>query len=354
MNHLSLDNFKWLQVEISAFCQAGCIDCNRWRPRGGYLDWSVGAPTTWQLNGDYAHMNSMYSVDRWHQHIKQFPDVRHLQFVGNMGDPMAHPHIVECYEIVKSLLPQCRLDMSTNGGLGQIETYQQLARLGVEITFAIDGLEDTNHIYRRGVEWHKVKQRFTAFIEAGGRAQWQWVDFPHTRHQIDTARQLAKDWGFDVFDVRTRYTQDKNFDRAIVEASVQPVDMKSRHQDLDHSHIDLDQQYQQMLQDRSHLEVEPRCVNVPDVDYHHPCPHINADGTLWPCCYTANLSFHASPEIKHWWKTISKHFPDHWNSLDHHTPQQILESEWWSQLLPNSWKNHTNVVCLEHCGRCIK
>lgn len=349
---ITTDNFKWLQVEISAFCQAGCIDCNRWRPRGGYLAWETGTPTEWQLNGDHPHMNSVYDVAVWRQHIQQFHSVRHLQFVGNMGDPMAHPHIVECCEIVRKHLPNCTVDISTNGGLGQIETYVKLANLGVEVTFAIDGLEDTNHIYRRGVDWHKAKQRFTAYIQAGGQAQWQWVDFPHTRHQIDTARQLAKQWGFNVFDVRPRYTPDQKFDSAIIAASSQPVDLRSRHQNLQQD--DLDQQYRHMLEEMSHLRVEPRCANVPDVDYYHPCPHINVDGTLWPCCFTANIPFHASPAIQHWWQKVSSNFPNHWNSLSHFTPQQILESEWWSQLLPDSWKTNTNRVCLEQCGGCIK
>ena len=45
--------------------------------------------------------------------------------------------------------------------------------------FAIDGLEDTNHIYRRNTDWVKIVQNATAYIAAGGRAEWDFIVFAH-------------------------------------------------------------------------------------------------------------------------------------------------------------------------------
>ena len=109
--------------------------------------------------------------------------------------------------------------------------FKQLAHMGAEISFAMDGLEDTNHIYRRGVDWNKVKTRFQTFIEEGGKAQWQWIEFPHNKHQIDEGRRLAEEWGFDSFDLRQRFTQDDLFDKSIVMASSQPVNLNSQHKE---------------------------------------------------------------------------------------------------------------------------
>lgn len=352
MKTLTEDNFNWLQVEISAVCQAGCIDCNRWRPQGGFDNWQPGQPTEWQLNSTYPHLNKYYQTNDWLTHLEKFSSIKHLQLIGNMGDPMTHPYIIEVCAIIKKTFPNCKIDMSTNGGIGSVDNFEKLAEMNVEITFAIDGLQDTNHIYRRGVEWKKVEQRFKTFINAGGRAQWQWVDFPHTRHQIETARQLSQQWGFDVFDVKSRFTHDPKFDQSIIDASKQPVNLKSRHREESLSKSQLEQDYQSALDEFQNYFVEPKCVDVPNTDYHHPCPHLNVDGTLWPCCYTANIPFHASPHVRNWWQSVTKHFPIGWNSLFNHTPIEILNSEWWQTVLPSSWQSNTNLVCLHHCGKC--
>lgn len=354
MSSIPAEALRWLQVEISSLCQAGCIDCNRWRPAEGYRYWDPGEPTEWLQNSTHPMMNSYYQVSRWTAHISKFSGVRHLQFCGNMGDPMAHPHIVDCCEAVKQHMPDCVVDISTNGGIGRTQHYEQLARMGVEITFAVDGLEDTNHIYRRGVSWQMVRERMSAFIGAGGKAQWQWIDFPHTRHQMERARKLSREWGFDVFDVRERFTQTKKFDRSIMLASRQPVRLNTRHSEPTQSLEELESSYAEQLEEYQSWQVIPGCAHAPDVPYHHPNPHINVDGTLWPCCFMANVAFHTSAHVRNWWSQITRDLPNDWNSLDHHTPQEILSSHLWQSVLPETWKNKTNLICLTHCGKCLE
>jgi len=345
---------RWLQVEITSLCQAGCIDCNRWRPIQGIEDWDYGTDTEWQLNGVHPHMNKYYPLDDWKTHISMFEELRHIQFCGNMGDPMAHPDIVGVLQAVKDVFPDCKLDMSTNGGLGRLEHFKQLAHMGAEISFAMDGLEDTNHIYRRGVDWNKVKTRFQTYIEEGGKAQWQWIEFPHNKHQIDEGRRLAEEWGFDSFDLRQRFTQDDLFDKSIVMASSQPVNLNSQHKEnaLDKQRLVTD--YQEKIEKYKGYTVMPRCLDIPDADWHHPCPQINVDGTLWPCCFTASFPFYISQSTRHWYQQSVSHLPLHWNSLYHHSPSEIMSSEWWQRILPDSWSNGDNAVCLSHCGVCKK
>ena len=40
-----------------------------------------------------------------------------------------------------------------------------------EVNFSVDGLEDTNHLYRQGVKWEKVEDNMVAFCDAGGLGQ---------------------------------------------------------------------------------------------------------------------------------------------------------------------------------------
>ena len=38
-----------------------------------------------------------------------------------------------------------------------------------------------------------------AFINAGGRARWDFLIFAHNEHQVDEAEALATKWGFKSF-----------------------------------------------------------------------------------------------------------------------------------------------------------
>ena len=45
------------------------------------------------------------------------------------------------------------------------------------LDFSVDGLEETNHLYRQGVKWEHVERNMKAFINAGGRARWDYLIF---------------------------------------------------------------------------------------------------------------------------------------------------------------------------------
>ena len=70
--------------------------------------------------------------------------------------------------------------------------YKQLARLNCTIVFGIDGLEDTNHLYRQGVKWNNLMDRVQTFISEGGKANWQFIPFEHNKHQIHDAKKLSE------------------------------------------------------------------------------------------------------------------------------------------------------------------
>jgi hypothetical protein len=65
-----------------------------------------------------------------------------------------------------------------------------------QIDFGIDGLEDTLHLYRKNVKYNKVIENAQAFIQAGGRAQWNFIVFKHNEHQVSAVTDLAKNLGF--------------------------------------------------------------------------------------------------------------------------------------------------------------
>jgi sulfatase maturation enzyme AslB (radical SAM superfamily) len=93
--------------------------------------------------------------------------------------------------------------MNTNGGLQSTLWWHQLGRIFDQpqdyVVFSIDGLEDTNQVYRKNVNWSKLMANAEAYIAAGGSAHWDMLVYRHNEHQLDACEQLARDMGFSWF-----------------------------------------------------------------------------------------------------------------------------------------------------------
>jgi len=185
----SYQKIKVLQAEITSNCNASCPQC----PRNVY-----GGRTIPNL-----------PITRWD--TKDLPKMFRNKFVGNLdmvylcgtyGDPMMHPQVFEIVDWFKQRNPKLRIGIHTNGGVGRIDVYRKLAPVVDFIAFGIDGLDDTNHLYRRKVKWGKVMERVEVFISAGGKAHWDYIVFEHNQHQVEKARTLAATLGFSEFNVK--------------------------------------------------------------------------------------------------------------------------------------------------------
>ena len=172
---------KILHVEPSTHCNARCPLC----PRNLH---------GFNVPGVYQEMH--LTVPVYEKVLEKFPNRTFVYFNGNLGDPMMNPDILS---LVK--MSECYTNVFTNGGIGRRETYTELAKQNGEITFSIDGLEDTNHLYRQDVNWNKIMERAKWYIDAGGMAVWKYIVFKHNHHQIEQARQLSKQLGFKSFDL---------------------------------------------------------------------------------------------------------------------------------------------------------
>ena len=126
-----------------------------------------------------------------------------INLCGNNGDPIYHPRFLE---ILKQLKNQNhKIKIATNGSAKTEKFWTQVGDITDKqdtITFGIDGLDDTNHLYRIGSNFDKIIENATAYINAGGKAEWQFIEFAHNYHQIDDAEKLASKLGFTNFTVK--------------------------------------------------------------------------------------------------------------------------------------------------------
>jgi sulfatase maturation enzyme AslB (radical SAM superfamily) len=93
--------------------------------------------------------------------------------------------------------------MNTNGAIQNTAWWQILGEIFHRqrdyVVFSIDGLEDTNHVYRRGVDWSKLMNNVRSYISTGASAHWDMLVYKHNEHQVDACERLARDLGFTWF-----------------------------------------------------------------------------------------------------------------------------------------------------------
>jgi MoaA/NifB/PqqE/SkfB family radical SAM enzyme len=122
---------------------------------------------------------------------------------GVFGDPAAAKDTLKIFKWLKSVNPSITLGINTNGGVKSKKWWAELATIfsGPRdyVIFSIDGLADTNHIYRINVKWNKLIENATAYIQGGGSAHWDMLVYAHNEHQVDESIALAKQLGFSWF-----------------------------------------------------------------------------------------------------------------------------------------------------------
>lgn len=194
-------NYELLELEITTRCNASCPQCSR-NYYGGQV-WPTVPIVDLSLSWLKEKFNNNFLLN-----LKQ------IRLVGTYGDPCIHKDLIP---IVKWLKQNTRAQLliSTNGSLRSAKWWQELANTLDDqdrVMFGIDGLEDTNHLYRRGTNFKKIIANLSAFNNAGGKSIWQFIVFKHNEHQIEQADQLSKSLKCHGFAVKTtnRFINKKN------------------------------------------------------------------------------------------------------------------------------------------------
>ena len=187
------DDLRIVHLELTHRCNAACPMCAR-NVHGGAIN-----PDMPQSELSLADIRAILLPDL-------IGRLKRIYACGNYGDPMVARDCLDVFRYLREHGPELHLDMHTNGSARRPEWWRELAGIMKSgphyLRFGIDGLEDTNHLYRRGADWKTVMRSAAAFIEAGGRAEWDFLVFRHNEHQVDEARKLAENMGFKEFFVR--------------------------------------------------------------------------------------------------------------------------------------------------------
>lgn len=374
-----------LHIELTNRCNAACPMCMRFHQSSPLIrpDLELGEISIQQFEDWFSH-----------DFLKQ---VKLILFCGVHGDPCIATDTLEIVEYIVKNNPKTTILFNTNGGMRNPEWWSKLGTLLTGkpdhwVTFSIDGLEDTNHIYRRNVKWDRLMANATAFIEAGGRAHWDFLIFKHNEHQIEQARQLAIQLGFSRFILKKALGVDDGKDLHpmgvlskdgtldyIIEAPLEasnrnletygkiggatanlftPAEYKQQHEDK------LIQKYYKKAYtsiyetlDDTNYDIENKCkIRCKSLRNENIDIFIDNYGNVLPCCYVGthlngNYSDDKTLQLHH---EVKKYGLEKFN-LNYNSIEDIIKEKHIDNVFTDSWTkesvaNGKMLFCAHTCG----
>ena len=277
-----IDDLKRVHVEASGRCNSRCPMCSRYTSMGFVNP---------QLNQYDLSLDNFFKFFT----EKRTTNLETVYFSGVYGDPCMNKNLPRFVKWLKD----CKVNdvsIDTNAGYRSTKWWIELGKMNTRVHFAIDGLEDTNEIYRRNVKWKKVWENINAFQDAGGRGQWNFIVFKHNEHQLEEAQDLANSLGMDFrIKITQKFRGHKNF--SVMEDGKKLYDLfppdnpKFRHSNVgekehlpkkDYFYFNKKGTYGTLgLTDRSEYDsVEVDCIIKKRQEL-----FLSYSGHIFPCCY---------------------------------------------------------------------
>jgi len=183
-----LRKIKVLHLEPTDVCQLACPLCAR--------------ETDQEFKKSIKHHLTIAHIQR-HFTDDDIKELDKMFMCGNYGDPAAGTYTLDIYRWFRELNPKILLGMNTNGALQTTFWWHSLGQMFKQsndyCVFSIDGLEDTNPVYRVNSNWAKLMANAEAYMAAGGSAHWDMLVYKHNQHQVDECEKLARAMGFKWF-----------------------------------------------------------------------------------------------------------------------------------------------------------
>ena len=355
------ENLDWLQLDITARCNAMCLECSR-NHDGLTINSKIGKSDTWDMPIEM--IQEVITPDMLKSSLKK------IVFNGNFGDPCIHPNFLNISKyILDHAHDNLKVNISTNGAMFNNEYWAELGRMYSKlkrhkIVFGIDGLEDTHHIYRRNTKYEDVMSHAKTFIDAGGKADWQFIIFDHNKHQVDEARKISKQMGFEELYFKGGFDDNggaRNFSKAVEESTTGGKGAATKKNKA----VELSVKSRPAFQEAQKIIAETKyrkATNYLDTAkiscqwYDTKGMYIEYDGTVWMCCWMGDMHKNYNDKANKEYEFIANKYGTQFNDLHHHSFDDILKHEYFVEYLdktfnstrddPNTPRSH---ICAKTC-----
>lgn len=334
---------KQIHLEITNNCQASCPMCSR-NHHGG-LDNPWLTVNNWTLK-DYKTIITE----------EVLLQVESLYFCGNYGDPLMNKDLLEMCRYSVEVNPNIGIRIHTNGSIQNTKWWAELATVlpkNHAVVFGVDGLEDTNHIYRIGTVFSKIMDNAQAFINAGGIADWAFIAFKHNEHQVEDARTLSTQLGFRSFTKKnsSRFMLTKEFPVYDKEGNTIYTLMPATESKIVFIDKKVIDSYKQIA----------KASEIVCVAQNNKEVYIDAHKKLFPCCFIAATPYNyyvPNNEITHIREEVMKQYNSliadfgGIDNLDSSTRsvRDIIDSVEYQTLWDKYWSDPKMITCVRTCG----
>jgi MoaA/NifB/PqqE/SkfB family radical SAM enzyme len=186
-------------LELTTKCNSACPVCPRF---------ITGTPVRtsniqlWEVSIDM--------VKEWYSK-ELIQKIGSMNICGNFGDPVVCKDLYEIVEYFHLNNKEISIDIRTNGGAKPVSFWEKLGKLSSEsnkkirVVFSVDGLEDTNDLYRKNVKWNIVDRNIRTYTSNGGYGVQEFLIFNHNEHQLEEAVEQNKEWGLHFITYKQAY-----------------------------------------------------------------------------------------------------------------------------------------------------
>lgn len=341
-----------IEIEPTTFCNAGCPYCSRHKP--GTSD------VIEDLALEHLPIHLLEKVKDQFDLYQGATQVN-VWYCGNYGDSLMHPEFEWLYRFSSKYFKN--VGVHTNGGGRTAEFWHNLGTISKNkgstswdkgrsgITFSIDGLADTNEIYRRKVNWDKLMENVKAYIGAGGLAEWKMLVFDHNKHQVEEAEELSKKLGFVNFsaEVTTREPPpEEDYQKAVKTARKKPKKRVERIENVEEIRQAKALEVKKEIFKEIKQEESKSCISCRGIDDHRM--YLNPKGRIWPCCYLSeeyDLSIHQLAKKEAW---LVEHYKNDFNNFNTRSLKEIWDAPAWKEIT-DAWvtKKHKLHRCWRSC-----
>lgn len=317
-----------IQFELSSICNLKCYGCARIDP----LTWDVTDLLKKKVTLDFEVFKNIIDSETVQKYVNK------IQFCGTIDEPTAHPQFLD---MLRYIAGKFNISIHSNCSMRTPKYWKEMAEIlrGTNhiLNTNIDGMEDTNHIYRRGANWNKIVENVKAFCDNGGSAKWQMLVFPWNEHQVEDVKKLAKSLG--CIEFKSRHNRSK-----MPEWNDQGNPIPDLPDNID---------WQGFVEETDSKSKQPdneiQCKFQEDEMY-----FVSYEGKLWPCCFLANRQVDTSDGMEVLTKQLERysHYGDNWNCLYTYSFDEIIKNQFYTNDLVESFSNTTHGT--GNCDRIAK